>query len=356
MPKMNVMDAVVRVMESEGVEVVFGVPGAAILPLYKALAKSTRIRHLSVRHEEGGTHAADGYARVTGKVGVNIGTSGPAGTNMITGLYTAQADSIPMICITGQAPTDVLHKEAFQAVDIVEIAKPVTKWAIQVKETAQLPWVFRQAFRIAQEGRPGPVLIDLPLNVQKGPEVDWDPDWDQALPFQRPAPNPEAIRRAVAMLLQAERPMLMPGGGVIIAEASEALMELADYLQVPVTPTYMGKGSIREDHPLYAGIVGIQTSQRYANKLFLESDFVLAVGARFADRHTGELSVYRGDRTFVQVDIDPYQIGRVFPPDLGIVSDAGLALEAMLEVARDMTPRREAGAWTRRVTELRCTM
>ena len=356
MPKMNVMDAVVRVMESEGVEVVFGVPGAAILPLYKALAKSTRIRHLSVRHEEGGTHAADGYARVTGKVGVNIGTSGPAGTNMITGLYTAQADSIPMICITGQAPTDVLHKEAFQAVDIVEIAKPVTKWAIQVKETAQLPWVFRQAFRIAQEGRPGPVLIDLPLNVQKGPEVDWDPDWDQALPFQRPAPNPEAIRRAVAMLLQAERPMLMPGGGVIIAEASGALMELAEYLQVPVTPTYMGKGSIREDHPLYAGIVGIQTSQRYANRLFLESDFVLAVGARFADRHTGELGVYRGDRTFVQVDIEPYQIGRVFPPDLGIVSDARLALEAMLEVARDMTPRREAGAWTGRVNELRSTL
>jgi len=355
MPKMNVMDAVVKVMESEGVDVVFGVPGAAILPLYKALAKST-IRHVSVRHEEGGTHAADGYARVTGKVGVNIGTSGPAGTNMITGLYTAMADSIPMICITGQAPTDVLHKEAFQAVDIVEIAKPVTKWAVQVKETAQLPWVFRQAFRIAQEGRPGPVLIDLPLNIQKGPEVDWDPDWDRALAFQKPSPNPAAIRQAVAMLLQAERPMIMPGGGVIIAEASAALMEMAEYLRVPVTPTYMGKGSIREDHPLYAGIVGIQTSQRYANALFMESDFVLAVGARFADRHTGELGVYRGDRTFVQIDIEPYQIGRVFPPDLGIVSDARLALEEMLAVARDMTPQRQPGPWTGRVTELRSTL
>jgi tartronate-semialdehyde synthase len=355
MPKMNVMDAVVRVMESEGVDVVFGVPGAAILPLYKALAKSS-IRHVSVRHEEGGTHAADGYARVTGKVGVNIGTSGPAGTNMITGLYTAMADSIPMICITGQAPTDVLHKEAFQAVDIVEIAKPVTKWAVQVKETAQLPWAFRQAFRIAQEGRPGPVLIDLPLNVQKGPEVDWDPDWDRALQFDRPAPNPAAIREAVAMLLQAERPMLMPGGGVILSEAAPALMALAEYLQVPVTPTYMGKGTIPEDHPLYAGIVGIQTSQRYANALFLESDLILAVGARFADRHTGDLDVYRGERTFIQVDVEPYQIGRVFPPDLGIVSDARLALEAMLEVARDMTPRRAGGAWTERVTELRSTL
>jgi tartronate-semialdehyde synthase len=355
MPKMNVMEAVVRVMESEGVDVVFGVPGAAILPLYKALAKSD-IRHVSVRHEEGGTHAADGYARVTGNVGVNIGTSGPAGTNMITGLYTAMADSIPMICITGQAPTGVLHKEAFQAVDIVEIAKPVTKWAVQVKETAQLPWAFRQAFRIAREGRPGPVLIDLPLDVQKGPEVDWDPDWDRALQFDRPTPNPAAIREAVAMLLQAERPMIMPGGGVILAEAAPALMALAEYLQVPVTPTYMGKGAIPEDHPLYAGVVGIQTSQRYANALFLESDFVLAVGARFADRHTGDLDVYRGDRTFVQVDIEPYQIGRVFPPDLGIVSDAGHALDAMLEVARDMTPAREDGAWTERVKELRSTL
>jgi tartronate-semialdehyde synthase len=355
MPKMNVMDAVVRVMESEGVDVVFGVPGAAILPLYKALSKSS-IRHVSVRHEEGGTHAADGYARVTGKVGVNIGTSGPAGTNMITGLYTAMADSIPMICITGQAPTDVLHKEAFQAVDIVEIAKPVTKWAVQVKETAQLPWAFRQAFRIAREGRPGPVLIDLPLNVQKGPEVDWDPDWDRAFEFDRPAPNPAAIREAVALLLQAERPMLMPGGGVILSEAAPALMALAEYLQVPVTPTYMGKGAIREDDPLYAGVVGIQTSQRYANALFLESDFVLAVGARFADRHTGALDVYRGERTFVHVDIEPSQIGRVFPPRLGIVSDARLALEAMLEVARDMTPARPGGAWTERVAELRSTL
>src|SRR5919109_348812 len=319
MPKMNVMDAVVKVMESEGVNVVFGVPGAAILPLYKALAKSDVIRHVSVRHEEGGTHAADGYARVTGKVGVNIGTSGPAGTNMITGLYTAMADSIPMICITGQAPTDVLHKEAFQAVDIVEIAKPVTKWAVQVKETAQMPWVFRQAFRIAKEGRPGPVLIDLPLNIQKGPEVDWDPDWDAALPFERPAPNPAAIREAIAMLLQAERPLLLPGGGVIIGEAADALLELAEYLQVPVSPTYMGKGAIREDHPLWAGTVGIQTSQRFANQLFLESDFVLAVGARFAERHTGNLDVYRGDRTFVHIDIEPGQIGRVFRPPLGIV-------------------------------------
>jgi tartronate-semialdehyde synthase len=357
MPRMHVMDAVVGVMEDEGVEVAFGVPGAAILPLYKALSKSEQIKHYSVRHEEGGTHAADGYTRVTGKVGINIGTSGPAGTNMITGLYTCMADSIPMICITGQAPTTVLHKEAFQAVDIVEIAKPVAKWAVQVKEPAQLVWTFREAFRVAREGRPGPVLIDLPLDVTKSDmEVDFDPRRGGPLHFEKPAPRPNAVRQAVEMILEAERPVLMPGGGVIIADASEELVELAEYLQVPVSPTYMGKGTIPEDHPLYMGIVGIQTSQRYANALFLESDLVVGIGNRWAERHTGDLDVYRGDRKFVHIDIDPRQIGRVFPPDLAIVADAKLTLQAMLNTARDMTPEREPGEWVERVAELRSTL
>ena len=357
MPRMNVMDAVVKVMEDEGVEVAFGVPGAAILPLYKALSKSDQIKHYSVRHEEGGTHAADGYTRVTGKVGINIGTSGPAGTNMITGLYTCMADSVPQICITGQAPTSMLHKEAFQAVDIVDIAKPVTKWAVQVKEPSQLVWTFRVAFRVAREGRPGPVLIDLPLDVTKsGMEVDFDPRRGGRLPFTQPAPNPNAIRQVVEMILEAERPMLMPGGGVIIADASEELVDVAEYLQVPVTPTYMGKGTIPEDHPLYAGIVGLQTQQRYANALFLESDLVVGIGNRWAERHTGDLDVYRGDRKFIHIDIDPGQLGRVFQPDLAVVSDARLALQEMLDTARDMTPAREPGEWVERVDELRSTL
>jgi tartronate-semialdehyde synthase len=354
---MDAMDAVVGVMEDEGVEVAIGVPGAAILPLYKALSKSDQIKHYSVRHEEGGTHAADGYARVTGKVGINIGTSGPAGTNMITGLYTCLADSIPMICIVGQAPTSVLHKEAFQAIDIVEIAKPVTKWAVQVREPAQLVWTFREAFRIAQEGRPGPVLIDLPLDVQtSGLQVDFDPARGGPLHFETPEPRPGAIRRAVEMILESERPVLMPGGGVIIADAAAELVELAEYLQVPVSPTYMGKGAISEDHPLFMGIVGLQTSQRYANQLFLESDLVVGIGNRWAERHTGDLDVYRGERKFIHVDIDPRQIGRVFPPDLAVVSDAKLALQAMTQTARDMTPERVAGPWVDRVAELRSTL
>ncbi len=357
MPMMNVMDAVVKVMEDEGVQLAFGVPGAAILPLYQALAKSTQIKHISVRHEEGGTHAADAYARVTGKVGINIGTSGPAGTNMITGLYTCQADSIPIICITGQAPTTVLHKEAFQAVDIVEIAKPVAKWAVQVKESAQLTWTFREAFRVAQEGRPGPVLIDLPLDVQKGAEVDFDATRGGPLVWERPAPNLNAIRQAVEMILAAERPLLMPGGGVIIGDAAEQFLALAEYLQVPVSPTYMGKGSIPEDHPLFGGIVGLQTNQRYANALFLESDLVVGIGNRWAERHTGDLETYRGERKFVHIDIDARQIGRVFQPDLGIVSDAGLALEAMRRVAGEMMPAQESGGeWSERVVQLRSTL
>jgi tartronate-semialdehyde synthase len=357
MPTMNVMDAVVKVMEDEGIEVAFGVPGAAILPLYKALSKSDQIKHYSVRHEEGGTHAADGYTRVTGKVGVSIGTSGPAGTNMITGLYTCMADSVPQICITGQAPTSVLHKEAFQAVDIVEIAKPVTKWAVQVKEPSQLVWTFREAFRVAREGRPGPVLIDLPLDVTKSDmEVDFDPRRGGRLPFTQPAPNPNAIRQVVEMILEAERPMLMPGGGVIIADGSEELVDVAEYLQVPVSPTYMGKGTIPEDHPLYAGIVGLQTQQRYANALFLESDLVVGIGNRWAERHTGDLDVYRGDRKFIHIDIDPGQLGRVFQPDLAVVSDARLALQEMLDTARDMTSAREPDVWVERVDELRSTL
>jgi tartronate-semialdehyde synthase len=357
MATMNVMDAVVKVMEDEGVEVAFGVPGAAILPLYKAMSSSEQIQHYSVRHEEGGTHAADGYTRVTGKVGINIGTSGPAGTNMITGLYTCQADSIPQICITGQAPTTVLHKEAFQAVDIVEIAKPVTKWAVQVKEPAQLVWTFREAFRIAQEGRPGPVLIDLPLDVQKsGIEVDFDPERGGRLSFQKPAANPNAIREALEMILAAKRPILMPGGGVNISDAAGDLVELAEYLQVPVSPTYMGKGVINEDHPLHVGTVGLQTQQRYANQALLESDLVVGIGNRWAERHTGDLDVYRGDRKFVHIDIEPQQIGRVFRPDLGIVSDAKFALESMNSLVKDMTDQQEPGEWVERVGELRSTM
>ena len=351
MTRLSATDAAVQVMLDEGVEIVFGIPGGAILPLYQSIWKSGKIRNYLVRHEQGGTHAADGYARATGKVGLMLGTSGPAGTNMITGLYTATADSIPLICITGQAPTQVLHKEAFQSVDMVGCATPVTKWSVMVKEPAQLPWVLREAFRIAQDGRPGAVVIDLPLDVQRG-FVEYDAALSTRLPRTKPAPVPAAIKRAFEMLLAAERPLLLLGGGVIGAQATEEVRALAEQLQIPVSVTLMGKGGFPEDHPLYAGMAGIQTQTRYGNQLFLESDLVLSVGARFAERHTGDLQVYRGKRKFIQIDIEPRQIGRVFEPDLGIVSDAKVALQALLGQARGQGPR-PATDWTARVTEAR---
>ncbi|MDQ3719563.1 MAG: glyoxylate carboligase [Actinomycetota bacterium] len=346
------MQAVVSVLESEGVDVMFGIPGAAVLPLYKAALEHSSIRHLIVRHEEGGTHAADAYSRATGKIGVAVGTSGPAGTNMVTGLYTAWADSVPILTITGQAPVPKLHQEAFQAVEISEIVKPVVKKSYLVKESAQLPWVFRDAFRTMREGRPGPVHIDLPLDVAQG-EIVYDAAADAPLPVFPTAPNPAAVERALDMLLEAERPLIMPGGGVILADASEALVELAEHLQIPVLPTLMGWGSIPVDHPLYVGLAGIQTQTRAGNRAFLESDLVLAIGARFAERHVGDPEVYRGERRFIHADVEPTQIGRVLAPDLGIVGDARLVIEALLEAAKRRTEARDETDWSEHTLDLR---
>jgi tartronate-semialdehyde synthase len=274
---------------------------------------------------------------------------------MITGLYTAQADSVPILCITGQAVSSKLHQEAFQAVDIVAIAAPVTKWAVQVKEAAQVPWIFRRAFQIAREGRPGPVLIDLPLDVQKQ-LIEWDSALDAPLPVTPVRPHLPKVERALDMLLNAERPLILAGGGVILAGASAELRELAEHLRVPVQVTLMGKGALDDDHPLHAGMTGIQTSQRYGNASFLESDLVLAVGARFGDRHTGALDVYRGDRRFIHVDVEPTQLGKVFGPDLGVLSDARIFLRELLAAARRRSSPRVPESWVARIAELKQTM
>ncbi|WP_460451276.1 glyoxylate carboligase [Alsobacter sp. SYSU BS001988] len=357
MAQMTAMQAAMRVLESEGVDLVFGVPGAAILPFYEAMKESS-VQHVLVRHEEGGTHAAEGYTRArSGAIGVCVGTSGPAGTNMVTGLYSAIADSIPILCITGQAPRAKLHKEDFQAVDIAAITRPVTKWSVTVMEGAQVPWAFREAFRIMRSGRPGPVHIDLPIDVQKE-MIEYDPEVDAPLPVHRPAPNPKAIARAVDMLLAAERPLIVAGGGVINADASELLVELAELTGTPVVPTLMGWGAMADDHPLNAGMVGLQTQHRYGNASFLQSDLVLGIGNRWANRHTGGTDVYRKGRAFIHIDIEPTQIGRVFCPDLGIVADARLALQALVAEARTRrVPQRSwpAECLARKQTMLRRT-
>lgn len=336
MPRMTAIEAAVHVLEKEGVTICFGVPGAAINPFYSALRHNGRIDHILARHVEGASHMAEGYTRAeAGNIGICVGTSGPAGTDMITGLYSAQADSIPILCITGQAPRARLHKEDFQAIDIASIAKPVTKWATTVLEPAQVPYVFQQAFHTMRSGRPGPVLIDLPLDVQLA-EIEFDIDTYEPLKPYKPAATRQQIEKALAMLDASERPLIVAGGGVINADASAQLVELAEITGVPVIPTLMGWGTIPDDHPLMAGMVGLQTSHRYGNATMLKSDFVLGIGNRWANRHTGSVATYTKDRKFVHVDIEPTQIGRVFAPDFGIVSDAGAALDLFVEVAKEM--------------------
>ncbi|WP_332820724.1 glyoxylate carboligase [Pseudomonas sp.] len=335
MARMRAIDAAVAVMRKEGIDVVFGVPGAAINPMYSALKADGSIRHILARHVEGASHMAEGYTRAkAGNIGVCIGTSGPAGTDMITGLYSASADSIPILCITGQAPRARLYKEDFQAVDIESIAKPVTKWAVTVREPALVPRVFQQAFHVMRSGRPGPVLIDLPFDVQMG-EIEFDVDTYQPLQPYKPAASRAQIEKALDMLNAAERPLIVAGGGIYNAGAEALLLQFAELVGVPVIPTLMGWGCIPDDHPLMAGMVGLQTSHRYGNATMLASDFVLGVGNRWANRHTGSVEVYTKDRTFVHVDIEPTQIGRVFSPDFGIVSDAGAALAMFVQVASE---------------------
>lgn len=335
MPRMPAIEAAVHVLLKEGVTDCFGVPGAAINPLYAAMQRNGGLRHVLARHVEAAAHMAEGYTRAAaGNIGVCIGTSGPAGTDMITGLYSASADSIPILCITGQAPRARLYKEDFQAVDIESIAKPVTKWAVTVREPAQVPYTFQQAFHLMRSGRPGPVLIDLPLDLQMA-EIEFDPDTYQPLPVYKPAASRSQVEKALGMLDAAQRPVIVAGGGIVNADASDLLVAFAELTGVPVVPTLMGWGTIPDDHPLMAGMAGLQTAHRYGNATMLASDFVLGIGNRWANRHTGSVDVYTQGRKFVHVDIEPTQIGRVFMPDYGIVSDAAAALELFVSVARE---------------------
>jgi tartronate-semialdehyde synthase len=304
------------------------------------LRRQGTIGHILARHMEGAAHMAEGYTRaVAGNIGVCIGTSGPAGTDMITGLYSAQADSIPILCITGQAPRARLYKEDFQAVDIEAISRPVTKWSVTVREPAQVPGAFQQAFHLMRSGRPGPVLIDLPFDVQMG-EIEFDPETYAPLAPYKPAATRAQVEKALDMLAAADRPLIVAGGGIINADASDLLVAFAELTGIPVIPTLMGWGAIPDDHPLMAGMCGLQTSHRHGNATMLAADFVLGIGNRWANRHTGSVEVYTRGRQFVHVDIEPTQIGRVFAPDFGIVSDARLALQLFVEVARE---RKAAG-------------
>jgi tartronate-semialdehyde synthase len=355
MARMTAAQAAVEILKAEGVTHVFGLPGAAINPFYKAMKTNGGLRHTLARHVEGASHMAEGYTRTRpGNIGVCVGTSGPAGTDMITGLYSASADSIPILCITGQAPVAKLHKEDFQAIDIPSIAKPVTKMAVTVLEPGQVPGTFQQAFHLMRSGRPGPVLIDLPIDVQLA-EIEFDVATYAPLPAYKPAATRAQIDRALDLLDEAERPLIVAGGGVINADAADRLVEFAELTGIPVVPTLMAWGSIPDDHPLNAGMVGLQTSHRYGNASMLAADVVIGIGNRWANRHTGGIETYTRGRRFIHVDIEPTQIGRVFAPDYGIVSDARAALELLVAAARDRErPNREA--WAEQCQERKRTL
>ncbi len=352
---MKVAEIIVRILEDEGIDAAFGIPGAAINPVYEYLGQSQQIRHYIARHEEGATHAADGYYRASGRLAVAICTSGPAATNFVTGLYTAQVDSIPLIAITGQNVTSQLGKEAFQAVDIATIAKPVAKATWCITEATQVPTILREAFRVAREGRPGPVLIDLPLDVQMA-DIPYSPETDAPLPFTNPGPNKEQIAQALDMVLNASKPVLIMGGGVLLSDAADKCVELAEYLSIPVITTYMATGGIAASHPLHVGHIGIQVGSPFGNRFFMESDLVLGIGCRFSDRHTGKLEVYTQGRKFIHINIEPSHIGRIVPTDLGIISDAGLAIDALLDEAKRRTEQRQPTPRVQEIPKMRESM
>ncbi|MGK9222115.1 MULTISPECIES: glyoxylate carboligase [unclassified Microbacterium] len=359
MTKMRAVDAAVLILEKEGATQAFGLPGAAINPFYSAMRAHGGIRHVLARHVEAASHMAEGYTRAEpGNIGICIGTSGPAGTDMITGLYSASADSIPILCITGQAPVAKLDKEDFQAVDIASIAAPVTKMAKTVLEAGQVPGVFQQAFHLMRSGRPGPVLIDLPIDVQLT-EIEFDIDLYEPLPIARPEATRGQLEAVLDLIESSERPVLVAGGGIINADAPDDFVALAEELGLPVIPTLMGWGVIPDDHALHAGMVGLQTQHRYGNENLLASDAVIGIGNRWANRHTGALDVYRAGRRFVHIDIEPTQIGRVFAPDLGIVSDAGAAIRGLLELVRERKAAgslRDRSAWVAETQERKATL
>ncbi|MFH0897660.1 MAG: biosynthetic-type acetolactate synthase large subunit [Candidatus Bathyarchaeota archaeon] len=351
MVKMNGSKAVVESLKQQGVKHVFGIPGGQVLPLCDALYDAD-FRSILARHEQCAAHMADGYARVSGFPGVCIVTSGPGATNIVTGIATAYMDSSPIVAITGQVPRMMIGKDAFQEADIVGITMPVTKWNTQIRRAEEIPKIVKAAFHIASTGRPGPVLIDFPKDVQT--EIG-EMDFSGSLNLRGYKPNynphPVQVRRAAELLVKAERPIMLLGGGAIISGAPQAL-KLVEFLLMPVATTLMGKGSIPEDHPLSLGMLGMHGTVE-ANKLVLESDVLLVVGARFSDRTTGKLEQFCPDATIIHIDIDAAEIGKNAKVDVPIVADAKITLERIYECIVKIGARCEKSMWLDRVKEVR---
>ncbi len=327
---------IVEALKREGVEIIFGYPGGAVIDIYDELYRTPEIKHVLVRHEQGATHAADGYARSTGKVGVCLVTSGPGATNTVTGIATAYMDSIPIVVLTGQVPTKLIGNDAFQEVDITGITRPCTKHNFLVKRTEDLPKILRAAFHIARTGRPGPVLVDLPKDVQQGKAEFYWPE-EVKLRSYNPVydPHPKQIEKAYRLLESATRPIVLVGGGVISSGAHEEVRELAERLNLPVTMTLMGLGGFPGSHPQSLGMLGMHGTY-YANMAVANSDLILAVGARFDDRVTGKVDAFAPMAKIIHVDIDPTSIQKNVRVDVPIVGDCKRALEKLLKLVKEV--------------------
>lgn len=327
--KMRGAQILIELLKREGVEVIFGYPGGAVIDIYDALMDDKDITHILVRHEQGAAHAADGYARTTGKVGVCMATSGPGATNLITGLANAYMDSVPLVAITGQVATSLIGKDAFQEADTTGITMPITKHNFLVTSLEELPTVVRQAFYIASTGRPGPVVIDLPKDIQQQEGEFVFPE-KVKIPGYRPTyrGHINQIKAAAQAIQEAEKPVLIAGGGIISSGASEMLLKLAEKADIPVTHTLMGKGAFPESHPLSLGMLGMHGTYQ-ANKAVMSCDLLIAIGMRFDDRVTGNLATFAPRAQIIHIDIDPAEIGKNVRPSIPIVGDAKMVLSEL---------------------------
>src|SRR5829696_2665151 len=323
--------ALIQALEKEGVDIVFGLPGGANLPIYDALVDAN-FRHILVRHEQSAAHMADGYARIKRKAGVCFATSGPGATNLITGIATAYADSSPIVAVTGQVPLAMIGKDAFQETDIIGVANPCTKYSFQPQAAVEIPEMIKKAVYIAESGRPGPVLVDIPKDVQQATADMKFPDLIKVRGYN---PNVEAdlseMGRAVELLLNAERPIIMAGGGVILSGAFSELQALAELVRIPVVTTFKGKGAFPENHPLAMGPIGMH-GHAEANKIIVEADCIVAVGARFSDSSVGKFDEFGKGMSIIHMDIDPAEIGKNKSVDVALVGDVKSSLRTLVKM------------------------
>ena len=348
MVKMSGAKALIESLKKQKVEVIFGIPGGSVLPIYDVLYDS-EIRHILMRHEQCAAHAADGYARASGRVGVCMATSGPGATNLVTGIANAYMDSSPVVAFTGNVPRAFIGKDAFQETDIVGVTTPITKCNFQIMSAKEIYKTVKTAFYVASTGRPGPVLVDLPKDTQT--EVE-NIEFDDGVRLRGYKPNTEPhslqVEKAVKLLVQAERPVIVAGGGVITSGASQEILALAELLVAPVSTTLMGKGCISENHPLSLGMLGMHGTIA-ANKIVPEADVLLAVGMRFTDRSTGKVETFCRDTKIIHIDIDSAEIGKNVRPTVPIVADAKLALKAIQERLVKSFRKKERSTWMNRV-------